>query len=239
NKHVGDWDSTVQIFLNKDKTKGFIMTSMHGQNWLMKIPRVTESTSLNEWISRWEKNPNGKNGLNKIYTFMGHPFVFVANGAHGCYPTPGYTVWGYEGKIVLKGLELPVATDERQIGKICLMPKNGGIKKSDIKRLLKDELNINIKDKNIKEYDIETPTVFPNFPNKEPKERPWLYYEGSWGNNSRYQGWSGPTSKFVTASRAISLNRVLKVIKNSKSKNAYDPHFKKLIDIIIRNYHGF
>jgi len=148
NKHVGDWDSTVEIINNKQKNRAFLRTSLHEASWLMQIPLQVSNKSFDKWIKEWKENPNGRYGLEPVFTLRGHPFIFVACGSHAAYPTPGYTLWGPP------TVDLLTASDERQFGQICLIPQDGNAKKQDILNFLKG-MGLNIDSQRIKQYQIK------------------------------------------------------------------------------------
>ena len=119
NKHLGDWDSTIEVLIKKKTNEKFAFYSMHETRWLTKL--VRPNPDLNEWIKEWRKNIDGNKGLGTAYKFKNHLFSFVSKGSHGVYPTPGYTIFG---------VNLPFtddiigATDERLIGYTCIAPKD-------------------------------------------------------------------------------------------------------------------
>ena len=175
NQHIGDWDSTLELFIREDENKAYAIFYMHNVTWMAKFNGGYKK--LGTWIADWRKVGTQKR-MGSCFQYETHPFVFVANGAHGGYPTPGFSLHGPK----IFGYSVLGQTDCREIGKLCIFPNNDPAKKEKIIEILK-------------EADIKTDkTEF--LPWKEPTlldDQPWLKYKGLWGTESEYEGWSGPT----------------------------------------------
>lgn len=84
NKHIGDWDSTIEILINNSTNEKYAIYSMHETNWFLKLGR--SDNNIRRWINKdWANN---KSKIKTVYTIGSHPFGFVAKGGHGVYPTP-------------------------------------------------------------------------------------------------------------------------------------------------------
>lgn len=211
NLHIGDWDSTVEIYVNKTNGQTWIRTHAHHYTWLSQMNRPNQYTNINNWIKKWG---NHKRGTCDIFNLNKHPFIFVSKGGHGCYPTPGYSVRGIGFKI-----NLPIAFEERSIAKTCLMPKNGIITRNQIKTIL-DNSEINTQKFRTKQYELI-----------EFHSEPWAQFEGRWGNRSEYKTWDSPTSAPHKREHKITQRSFIKNFKNEYKKGYYT-------ELIINNYHG-
>ena len=196
NQHIGDWDSTMELFIKDNESQGFAVMHMHEILWMVRFGGIQK---LPNWIKTWQsiekkkekdkkdkedndtnKDQKGKKyeKMGKLYYFDSHPFVFVAKGAHGGYPTPGYSVHG----VKIPKIKIVGQTDYRQIGKTCLLPDDSeDTRKAILKKL--DEGGIDTSKTRF--FKWEEPVVLEN--------QPWLSYKGAWGAKSDYQGWGGPT----------------------------------------------
>jgi len=175
NKHLSDWDSTLELFIKKNKRRAYAVHHMHHLRWMVKFS--SKPMKLKSWIDRWQRVENTKQ-MGSVFHYALHPFVFMARGGHGGYPTPGYSIHG------LKALKIRVIgqTDYRQIGKVCIFPDYPPVTREAIREILK-------------EAEI-SPGKVKLLPWKEPillDDQPWLKYKGLWGTKSEYSGWSGST----------------------------------------------
>jgi len=175
NKHIGDWDSTLELFIKEDNSRGYAIFHMHHVSWMVEFNGRPQK--LTNWIEHWRKVEDKKQ-MGSIYHLALHPFVFIARGAHGGYPTPGFSIHG------LKPLVMNVIaqTDCRQIGKICIFPDYHPITKGVIEDKLKDA---QIDTSKIRFIPWEEPIILD--------QQSWLKYKGLWGTKSKYNGWGGPT----------------------------------------------
>ena len=173
NKHVGDWDSTIQILIKKDnQNEKYAIYSMHETNWFVKLGK--SSNDLRRWIKTdWNTKRSGT-----AYTIRSHPFGFVAKGAHGVYPTPGLTFYGL--KVPISD-DFSVLTDERVIDYTCILPN--GMDEKILKNLLA-ETTPPIDNSNLKPQWWDSCEIID-------KQR-WLKYKGLWGEDTGLKGWDGP-----------------------------------------------
>ncbi len=181
NKHQTDWDSTVHLYIKDDGRRTYMLTHMHGAKWLSQWP--SSSPDLRSWLEKW--NTLKKNELGRAYVLNGHPYIFVSEGAHGSYPTPGFTMHGLNLPGIIAGEDVIVTTDQRQIGRLCILP-NG---------VNEDLIRTNLRVANIDANKIR----FGRW--KEPElvdKQPWRAYKGAWGEDTKYIGWDGPTRPPVT-----------------------------------------
>lgn len=217
NKHVGDWDSTLEIFIKKNRRRAYAILHMHHLSWLVKFS--FKSKTLREWITEWQK-VRRKRHMGLLYQFEKHPFVFIARGAHGGYPTPGFSVHG------LKPLIPNVIgqTDYRQIGKLCIFPDDPPVTKKAILDILK-EANIKTSQTNFLSW--KEPVVL--------EKQPWLKYKGLWGTKSEYSGWSGPTGPAQKRSWRMDQRRFKKAFQKA-AKGDYSGDW---ILKIFKNWHGW
>lgn len=183
NHHQGDWDSTIEVCINKDNGREFLFYYQHHTYWLTQMLPASHKVSLNDWINGWEANIMRKKddgeewkqydfGLS--YSIDSHPLGFVAKGAHGVYPTPGISEYAIN--IPGKG-DLPFLTDERSWG-MSIGPSNcdeaifkalAGVKPVPQSRV----------------YHWDEPELLD--------KQEWLKFKGSFGQRvPKREGWSGP-----------------------------------------------
>jgi hypothetical protein len=174
NQHISDWDSTLELFLKKDGSRAYALSYMHNVSWMTSLSGKPQK--LKSWIADWSQ-VQVKKQMGWSFQYAMHPFLFVARGAHGGYPTPGFSVHGL--KVFRK--KIIGQTDYRQIGKLCVLPDYTPVTQNVVDALLKDA-GLNAR---------------PSFiPWEEPillEDQPWLKYKGLWGTKSSYEGWSGAT----------------------------------------------
>lgn len=219
NKHVGDWDSTIEVLIKKETNQKLVFYSTHETMWLMNFNQ--ENPDLNKWIKDWKENKSGKKGPNNIYAIRNHPFGFVSNGGHGIYPTPGFTMWGAK----LPGDDLIGATDERVIGYTCIIPEE--ISEKDLKETLKRS-KPSIDDSNVKFLKWDRFELFGN--------QAWLNYKGLWGEDTnRYRGWDGPEGPTRKERYMIDSDIFYEKLKNALSYGYKEQNIFK--GIILRNHH--
>lgn len=213
NLHIGDWDSTVEIFHNNTKNIFWMRTHAHHFAWLTKMVRLNHYTNLNNWLQTWR---NYKEGLCDIFNLNRHPFIFVSKGGHGCYPTPGYSVRG------IGQIDLPIAFEERDIGKTCFIPKpenTGGTSETQIKDVL-NRASIKTDKLQCIEYELV-----------DFDSEIWSKFKGRWGNRSDYKTWDSPVS--------APNKREFKISKYSFINNFNKEYQKRYkTELIFYNYHG-
>jgi hypothetical protein len=175
NLHIGDWDSTLEIFLKKDNSRAFTISYMHNVSWMANFSGKPQK--LKRWIADWKQAETDKL-MGWTFQYGQHPFVFVASGAHGGYPTPGYSIHGPK----IFGYKIIGQTDYRKIGKLCIFPDYVPVNKEQIVKLLKEA---GIETRETRFLPWEEPVVLD--------DQPWLKFKGLWGTKSEYEGWSGPT----------------------------------------------
>lgn len=186
NQHQGDWDATTVVLVRVDEgeitSDGYLVTFAHGFSWVTRFRETNHP--LNQWIGTWQSVRTRQ--IKDAYVLDGHPFIFVTQGGHGAYPTPGTICLGINEKILwLKRKQVIVTTDVRQIGKLAICPQR-------YRPRLIDALE-----------DAGLPTVgLQSAPWREPEllteaDQPWLTYEGRWGQPSPFAGWAGPASDKV------------------------------------------
>ena len=173
NQHQGDWDSMVEIYIKNDRK--YMITHLHHTQWISELP--DSSRDLNSWFEHW--NSLKKDKLGQAYLMDGHPYVFVAQGAHAGYPTPGFTLHGFDVPGIIFRDDFLTNTDERQIGRLCILP---------------DDVNEETIRTNLRFANIDANRI--QFGRWEPLElidtQPWLKYKGKWGEDTKYLGWDGP-----------------------------------------------
>jgi len=185
NKHEGDWDSIVEIYINDDTGKKFIVTHLHET---FTAGELVEPMNINDWIDEWKDEK--KKGFKPVLCIAGgftddlekirslHPNVFVALGAHGGYLTPGYDVHGRKVPILGKIIG---TTDERQIGRTVIYPSDSTSDQMILSVLAKGKIAGN-------------KTNFLPWKKFEIlKDQKWLNYKGKWGEETNFNGWDGPT----------------------------------------------
>lgn len=217
NQHVSDWDSTLELFIKEDNSRAYAILHMHHLSWMVAFSG--KPLRLNEWISDWQK-VDSEERMGSLFHFAVHPFVFVARGAHGGYPTPGYSIHG----IKLLKPKIIAQTDYRQIGKLCIFPDYHPVTKEAILNILK-EANIDT-----------TKTKF--LPWKEPiilDKQPWLKYQGLWGNRSEYEGWSGATGPACKRCWKMDQRRFKEAYRKAIQGDYSGRGFLK----IFKNWHGW
>jgi len=213
NLHIGDWDSTVEIYFNSTTNKCWIRTRAHNFSWLTKMERSNHYTNIKNWLKAWR---NCLEGVCDIFNLNRHPFVFVSRGGHGCYPTPGYSVRG------IGQFDLPIAFEERDIGKTCLIPKPEN--SSDVSETqIKDVLNrsgIGTNKLLCMEYELI-----------DFDSEAWSKYKGRWGNRSDYKTWDSPVSAPLKGEFEINKNKFINNF-NAEFKQGYKT------ELIFYNYDG-
>ena len=179
NKHQGDWDSMVRLYTKDDRT--YMVTHMHGARWLSQWPSSTPD--LGTWLDEW--NHLKEREIGKAYVLDGHPYIFIALGAHGCYPTPGFTIHGLDLPGIISRDDVIVTTDQRQIGRLCILP---------------DSVSEELVRTNLRVSDVEVNKIrFGRWKGPELiDQQPWLKYKGLWGDDTQYRGWDGPRQPPVT-----------------------------------------
>jgi len=213
NLHIGDWDSMVEIFHNTTKNIFWIRTHAHEFAWLTKMVRSNQYTSINNWLIIWN---NHQNGVPNIFNVNKHPFIFVSKGGHGCYPTPGYSVRG------IGSIKLPIAFEERDIGKSCYIPKaenSVDTLEADVRNVLDRASIKTVKFKPV-EYDII-----------DFDSEAWSTYRGHWGNRSDLKTWDSPVSAPIKPDFVISKDNFMARF-NAEYKKGYKS------ELIFYNYHG-
>lgn len=212
NLHVGDWDSTVEIHVNNSHRICWIRTRAHNFSWLTQMVRANQFVNINNWLRRWRKH---KKDICDIFNIKKHPFIFVSNGAHGCYPTPGYSVRGIE------VIDLPIAFEERDIAKTCFIAKqNADENVSEKIKATLQQSNIKIDKLQFIEYELI-----------DFHSEIWSKFKGRWGNRSDYKTWDSPISAPLKREFSISKNNFIKNFK-AEYKRGYHT------ELIFYNYHG-
>ena len=217
NKHVSDWDSTLEVFIKKDNSRAYAIYHMHHVTWTVKFNSKPQKLSI--WISDWKEVENKKEmGWN--FQFSDHPFIFVAEGAHGGYPTPGFSIHGtriFKAKVIGQ-------TDYRQTDKLCIFPDYSPVNKNVIINIL-DDAGV---DTSKTEF---IPWVDPIILDKQP----WLKYKGLWGTKSKYKGWGGSTGPSRKKCWRMDQRRFKKaLIKAMKGDYSGNWPYK-----ILKNWHGW
>ena len=194
NQHVSDWDSTLEIFIKDDNSRAYAIFYMHYVSWAVSFSGKPQK--LKPWIAGW-KDVEAKKFMGWAFQYGAHPFVFVANGAHGGYPTPGFSVHGtkiFKTKILGQ-------TDYRQIGKLCIFPDYEPVKKEIVLDILKTE---GIAASKTEFLPWEEPLVLEN--------QSWLKYKGLWGTKSEYEGWSGAPGPSQKSSWRMDQRRIKRAL---------------------------
>jgi hypothetical protein len=194
NQHISDWDSTLEIFIKDDNSRAYAIFYMHYVSWAVNFSGKPQK--LKPWIAGW-KDVEAKKQMGWAFQYGVHPFVFVANGAHGGYPTPGFSVHGtkiFKTKILGQ-------TDYRQIGKLCIFPDYEPVKKE----IIVDILNTaGIEASKAKFLPWEEPLLLEN--------QSWLKYKGLWGTKSEYEGWSGAPGPSQKSSWRMDQRRIKRAL---------------------------
>jgi hypothetical protein len=217
NQHIGDWDSTLELFLKADYSRGYAIFYMHNISWAVNFSGKPQK--LKSWKTAWEDKKLNK-PMGWAFQYAAHPFVFVANGAHGGYPTPGFSIHGtkiFKTKIIAQ-------TDYRKIGKLCIFPDYEPVKKTILIDLLKEA---GIATSKTQFLPWEEPLVL--------EKQPGLKYKGLWGTKSEYEGWSGPTGPAQKSSWRMDQRRIKRaLVKAIKGDYLGDWPLKILV-----NWHGW
>lgn len=186
NQHQADWDAAVVLYLERDDAgrptdRGYMVTHAHHERWTTRLAPSTED--LLPWIGSWQASR--RSSIGRAYATDGHPWVFVARGAHGAYPTPGITVFGFKPDLpFLDNIRLLTNTDVRQMGKVCIAPPGTD---PDAVRTRLSAAGLDA-----------TGTRFGTWAGPDLADaQPWIGYQGSWGAPSPFMGWSGPDAKLV------------------------------------------
>lgn len=210
NKHEGDWDSTLEILINEDNNRKYLVSHMHHTTWLAGL--VPVESDLIAWLEEW--NGLEKGDMGKAYAMNDHPYLFVARGAHGAYPTPGFSIHGMGLRRIARMI---ASVDERQIGRTCVLPEDEKVSEE----LIRTDLRLAKIDANrIKFFKWREPELFTN--------QPWLNFQGKWGQDTGYEGWDGP--KGAWHGRKINLWNL---------KSRFSEGYKgKFYDKILLSWHG-
>jgi len=217
NQHIGDWDSTIELFLKKDNSRAYAIFYMHYISWMVNFSGKPQR--LKQWIADW-KEVETKQQMGWCFQYGAHPFVFVANGAHGGYPTPGFSIHGAK---IFK-TQVIGQTDCRQIGSLCIFPNYEPVNKDIIIDILK---KAGVDTRKTKFVPWEEPLLLEN--------QPWLKYKGLWGTKSEYEGWSGPTGPAQKSSWRMDQRR----FKKAFVKAIKGDYMDGLLFKILINWHGW
>lgn len=218
NQHISDWDSTLEIFVKTDNSRAYAISYMHYLSWMVNFSGRPQK--LEQWIAEW-KQIEAKKQMGWCFQYALHPFIFVANGAHGGYPTPGFSIHGpdvFKHKILGQ-------TDYRQIGKLCIFPDYVPVTENAIINILKEAGLITDKRPNFLPW--EEPVMLEN--------QPWLKYKGLWGTKSTYEGWSGATGPSQKSCWRMDQRRFKKAFAKAIKG---DYHGSWLFNIHV-NWHGW
>ena len=115
NQHQGDWDCQVDLWMKDDRQ--YMITYHHTSAWATRWPNARSHPTIRTWVNRWQNL--GERETGELFRIGNFPFVFLAQGAHGAFPTPGFTLFG----LGLPGDDFLSNTDERHIGRTCILPK--------------------------------------------------------------------------------------------------------------------
>jgi hypothetical protein len=179
NMHIGDWDSALELFLKEDGSRAYAIYHLHETSWVTKFE--DRDWSLDGWIQDWRRADSSRR-MGTAYCVRGHPFLFIARGAHGGYPTPGFSLHGLGANLLLKKLRVLAQTDVRQLGRHCVVPRETGLRDA-----ICDALGAARLDSRSTRFRTWTqPEIIDD-------DTGWLRYEGRWGPPMPYEGWSGPT----------------------------------------------
>lgn len=214
NQHISDWDALLEIYTKKDHTDTYVIYHMHHKSWLVKLD--DQFSDLNDWLADWRQVADNKMGTG--FNIADHPFVFIARGAHGGYPTPGYTIHG-GGAL---GKTLLAQTDHREIGKYCVFP--AVLNTTEIQTKL-DQAGITT---DTIQYVPWSEFIFLD-------KQPWLEYKGRWGPKSEYDGWGGPEG--IKQKKFWRMNQ--RRFKNTFIDAALGLYTNGSIIKILRNWHGW
>ena len=167
--------------------------------------------SINNWLINWN---SGSIESQSIYNLNLHPFIFVSKGGHGCYPTPGYSIRG------LGPIDLPIAFEEREIGKYCLIPK------------LKLQIDKDKVTKILDQSEIKTDKLkFMDYELVEFDSEIWSKFRGHWGNRSELTTWDSPISAPLKDKFKINKRNFIKFFNQIYKKD-------RKTELIFHNYHG-
>lgn len=216
NQHVSDWDSTMEIFAKQDNSQAYAIYNMHHTSWMVQLSGQPQA--LNNWIADWQDVENNRMGW--CFQYGVHPFIFVARGAHGGYPTPGYSVHG-GGAL---GKKMLAQTDYRQIGKLCVFPDYVPVSEEVIKNILEAA---NIDTDQLRFLSWEEPVILEN--------QPWLKYKGLWGTKAEYEGWSGATGPKQKKCWRMNQRR----FKGAFFEAVQGDYKSGLLVKILKNWHGW
>lgn len=208
NLHIGDWDSTVEIFVNRTSNIKWVRTHSHNYSWIAKMGQYQ---SISNWLIPWN---DGNFESQSIYNINLQPFIFVSKGGHGCYPTPGYSIRG------IGLIDLPIAFEEREIGKTCLIPKLEN--KIDRDKIIKRLKQSNIQSKKLKFMEYELIDF---------DSEPWSKFSGHWGNRSELETWDSPISAPFKRRFKINKRNFIKLFNELYKKD-------RKTELIFHNYHG-
>lgn len=182
--HQGDWDSMIEIYIKKDRA--YMITHLHHCKWVAKWPLA--KPNLESWLLNWNKLK--KKEIGDAYVLDNHPYVFVTQGAHAGYPTPGFTLHGLDIPGIISRNDFLTNTDERQIGRLCILPEDFDEEK--VRQNLRRSNIQNINANNVRFGRWKEPELIEN--------QPWLKYKGKWGEDTKYLGWDGPQNPPVSRS---------------------------------------
>jgi len=206
NKHESDWDSLIELYIKEDRK--YMVNHFHHCKWASQWP--SSSPDLRTWLKEW--NSLKKNEIGKAYVINDHPYAFVALGAHGGYPTPGFTLHGLNLPGIITRDDFLANSDERPIGHLCLLPEE----------IDEDLIRTNLRFANIAVNKLR----FGQWQEPELVEnQPWLEYKGQWGENTKYLGWGGPQNPPI--SRPPNRNSLKEAIQSGYKSGS-----------ILNNWHG-
>jgi hypothetical protein len=179
NQHQGDWDCMVELYIKPGAgdrpDRLYMINHLHHVRWVSRWAELTPA--LQTWLDRWERL-RGKE-LGEVYEMDGHPYVFLTQGAHAGYPTPGFTLHGLDVPGIVSRDDFLTNSDERQIGRVCILPPD----------VDEDLIATNLRTNGIPTDKL----VFGRWGEPElVEDQPWRAYRGRWGEESPYMGWDGP-----------------------------------------------
>lgn len=188
NKHESDWDSTVEIYVNKENNRTFVVSYLHET---CMAGELKGPMFINRWLEEWNKS---EKGFKPVFCFSGsfknedqiidslHPNIFVTLGGHGGYLTPGFTLHGLDPKLFKQKLmdKIIISSDERQIGKLVVYPNESVGEQMITSSLASGGIDVN----KTKLYPWKDFEILTN--------QTWLRYGGKWGEDTEFTGWDGP-----------------------------------------------
>lgn len=201
NKHVGDWDSTIQLAIPYDVAprsassaqRTLAIFSQHGGTWI--TDRRASSTSLANLVGLWDRkqyrvhgDEQGDVNFGSAFFTGSHVHGFVARGAHAVYPTPGYSqtyLDAPEIPLLYDGPEVPILSDERMLGHFCAYPRG---RKTQIARGLGLPL-ARVRGGEWQDYHVLNAL--------DRSSATWHRYLGRWGQSARWTGWEAPDYPWV------------------------------------------